>query len=146
MRDADDLLAGNFEVLTTTGKYFWIPTERVLTLEFHAPKRPRDLIWRRVSMSVDQGPDGDVYIPVIYAADETMTDLLRLGRETDWREDPDTPVRGIGQRLFWSARRTSPSWTSAVLPLGGRCGQRMSGVADRIRARRYASRRRCWIA
>ena len=35
-RDADDLLAGNFEVLTTTGKYFWIPTERVLSAEFHA--------------------------------------------------------------------------------------------------------------
>src|SRR5207342_2357547 len=31
MRDADDLLAGTFEVLTTTGKYFWIPTERVLS-------------------------------------------------------------------------------------------------------------------
>ena len=30
-RDADDLWAGNFEVLTTTGKYFWIPTERVVT-------------------------------------------------------------------------------------------------------------------
>ena len=25
LRDADDLLAGSFEVLTTTGKYFWIP-------------------------------------------------------------------------------------------------------------------------
>src|SRR5271170_5210667 len=66
-RDADDLLAGSFEVLTTTGKYFWIPTERVVTLEFHAPKRPRDLLWRRVSMSVDQGPDGEVYLPVVYA-------------------------------------------------------------------------------
>jgi type VI secretion system protein ImpE len=100
LRDADDLLAGSFEVLTTTGKYFWIPTERVLTLEFHAPKRPRDLLWRRASMSVDQGPDGDVYLPVVYATDETMTDPQRLGRETDWREAPDTPVRGIGQRLF----------------------------------------------
>ena len=28
-RDADDLQAGYFEVLTTTGKYFWIPTERI---------------------------------------------------------------------------------------------------------------------
>src|SRR6185437_7208861 len=52
MRDADDLLAGSFEVLTTTGKYFWIPAERVQVLEFHAPKRPRDLMWRRASMSV----------------------------------------------------------------------------------------------
>jgi type VI secretion system protein ImpE len=99
-RDADDLLAGSFEVLTSTGKYFWIPTERVLTLEFHAPKRPRDLLWRRASMSVDQGPDGDVYLPVIYATDEPMTDAQRLGRETDWREAEGAPVRGIGQRLY----------------------------------------------
>ncbi len=100
MRDADDLLAGSFEVLTTTGKYFWIPIERVQTLEFHAPKRPRDLLWRRASMSVANGPDGEVYLPTVYAADDAMTDALRLGRETDWREVEGGPVRGVGQRLF----------------------------------------------
>ncbi len=99
-RDADDLLAGSFEVLTTTGKYFWIPTERVESVEFHAPKRPRDLLWRRASMSVSSGPDGEVYVPAIYATDETMTDTLRLGRETDWKEAEGAPVRGIGQRVF----------------------------------------------
>ena len=31
-RDVDDLQAGFFEVLTTTGKYFWIPTERVASV------------------------------------------------------------------------------------------------------------------
>ena len=46
------LTAGSFEVLTTTGKYYWIPTERVATVEFHPPKRPRDLLWRRATMSV----------------------------------------------------------------------------------------------
>ena len=100
-RDADDLLAGSFEVLTTTGKYFWIPTERVLTLEFHAPKRPRDLLWRRASMSVAQGPDGDVYLPVIYATrrDHDATRSGSAAKPTG-REAPDAPVRGIGQRLF----------------------------------------------
>src|SRR3984957_11093505 len=100
LRDADDLMAGSFEVLTTTGKYFWIPTERVQTLEFHPPKRPRDLLWRRASMSVADGPDGEVYLPVVYATDDPMTDALRLGRETDWRQVEPGPVRGIGQRLF----------------------------------------------
>jgi type VI secretion system protein ImpE len=100
MRDADDLLAGSFEVLTTTGKYFWIPTERVQSIEFHAPKRPRDLMWRRASMTVADGPDGEVYLPTIYASDEAMTDILRLGRETDWRQAEGGPVRGVGQRLF----------------------------------------------
>jgi type VI secretion system protein ImpE len=98
-RDADDLLAGSFEVLTTTGKYFWIPTERVISAEFHPPKRQRDLFWRRVSMSVKDGPDGVVYVPVTYAADEPLTDLQRLGRETDWREQGSL-VRGVGQRMF----------------------------------------------
>ena len=100
LRDADDLFAGSFEVLTTTGKYYWIPTDRVVTAEFHPPKRPRDLIWRRVSMSVADGPDGDVYIPAIYGGSDPATDLLKLGRETDWTDAATGPVRGIGQRVF----------------------------------------------
>jgi type VI secretion system protein ImpE len=100
LRDADDLLAGSVEVLTTTGKYYWIPIERIASIEFHAPKRPRDLFWRRASMSVNEGPDGDVYLPVVYATEEPMTDALRLGRETDWRQADGGPVRGVGQRVF----------------------------------------------
>ena len=100
LRDADDLLASCFEIITTTGKYFWIPPERVVTLEFHPPKRPRDLFWRRATMQVADGPDGDVYLPVIYppAKDTTaMTDALRLGRATDWRQAGDGgPTLGLG--------------------------------------------------
>ncbi len=100
-RDVDDLCAGSFEVLTTTGKYFWIPTERVEEAVFHPPKRPRDLYWRRVSMSVSEGPDGDVYLPAIYGSDDTnLTDALRLGRETDWAGPESGPVRGSGRRVF----------------------------------------------
>lgn len=99
-RDADDLLAGSFEVLTTTGKYFWIPTERVITAEFHAPVRLRDLIWRRVSLSVADGPEGDVYMPTTYSAEDPLTDGQRLGRETNWREVESGLVRGVGRRLF----------------------------------------------
>ena len=68
MRDADDLLASCFEVITTTGKYFWIPPERVLLMEFHPAKRPRDLFWRRATMMVAamRGP-------------ATVGDLMALG-------------------------------------------------------------------
>jgi type VI secretion system protein ImpE len=98
-RDADDLCAGFFEVLTSTGKYFWIPTERVESIEFHPPKRARDLMWRRASMSVRNGPDGDVYIPAVYGSeDAALSDALKLGRETDWQGE--ALVRGLGQRLF----------------------------------------------
>jgi type VI secretion system protein ImpE len=101
LRDVDDLLAGSFEVLTTTGKYFWIPTERIESVTFHPPTRPRDLLWRRASMSVENGPDGEVYIPAIYGSEDAqLPDEFRLGRATDWRQDQDGPVRGVGQRMF----------------------------------------------
>lgn len=100
-RDVDDLCAGFFEVLTTTGKYYWIPTERVVTVEFEPPRRARDLAWRRASMSVREGPDGVVYLPAIYGNDDPdLSDDYRLGRATDWREEAGGPVRGVGQRTF----------------------------------------------
>lgn len=99
-RDADDLLAGSFEVLTTTGKYFWIPTERVVSVECDPPKRPRDLLWRRATMEVANGPDGVVYLPAVYAVDDNTSDALRLGRSTDWRQVQGGPTQGLGQRLY----------------------------------------------
>lgn len=97
-RDADDLCAGLFEVLTTTGKYYWIPTERVAAATFHAIRRPRDLFWRRCSMTVRDGPAGDVYLPALYLDPGPADERLRLGRETSWSDG--IPVRGRGQRVF----------------------------------------------
>lgn len=100
-RDADDMHAGFFEVLTTTGKYFWIPTERVASIEFHPPRRPRDLAWRRASVSVTEGPDGDVYLPAVYDTDKPdISDEFLLGRATDWIGPENGPMLGIGQRVF----------------------------------------------
>lgn len=100
-RDVDDLCAGLLEVLTTTGKYFWIPAERIGELRFHPPQRPRDLAWRRASLAVLDGPDGDVYVPVLYCADQPgLADPLRLGRLTEWLEETPGLVRGRGQRTF----------------------------------------------
>ncbi len=83
IRDLDDLTASFFEVCTTNGKYYWIPMERVELIEFRPPVRPRDLLWRRVHMVVAGGPDGEVYLPALYAGTHAETeDQLRLGRST----------------------------------------------------------------
>lgn len=98
-RDLDDLTGGLFEVLTSTGKYFWIPAERVELIEFHKPERPRDLLWRRAHMVVRDGPDGEVFLPAVYAgAAADAPDAVKLGRITEWSET--VPVRGSGQRCF----------------------------------------------
>lgn len=100
-RDASDLTAGFFEVITSNGKYYWIPMERVESMEFHAPLRPRDLLWRRVRMIVTDGPDGEVFLPTIYADRGTgHDDEMRLGRSTDWIEQGEGFVEGVGLRTF----------------------------------------------
>lgn len=100
-RDLDDLCAGVIEVLTSTGKYYWIPPARIQSMEFEPVARPRDLLWRQCQMSVLDGPDGVVYVPAIYPTGlEQATAAIRLGRETAWTDEAAGPVRGIGQRVF----------------------------------------------
>jgi type VI secretion system protein ImpE len=101
LRDIDDLTAPVFEVLTSNGKYYWIPIERVELIEFRPPEHPRDLLWRRVHMVVRDGPDGEVFLPVLYCGSAGESDeRFRMGRLTDWRGGDGSPVRGVGQRMF----------------------------------------------
>lgn len=100
-RDLDDLTPSILEVITSGGKYYWIPFSRIESIEFTEPERPKDLLWRRARLIVADGPDGEVYIPVMYpgsAADPD--DTVRLGRTTDWKGGEGTPIRGLGQRTF----------------------------------------------
>ncbi len=102
-RDLDDANPGVLELLTSTGKYYWVPYNRVVSLEFHAPESSVDLVLRRASLQTNQdGPEGDVYIPAIYPTllDEDR-DRLLLGRSTDWLGLVSEPVSGVGLRMFY---------------------------------------------
>jgi type VI secretion system protein ImpE len=100
-RDLDDLTASFFEVLTTTGKYYWVPMEQVDLVEFEPPRRPADLLWRPAHFIVRGGPDGRVFLPALYPGSHAEAgDGLRLGRLTEWHGGEGTPVRGAGLRTF----------------------------------------------
>jgi type VI secretion system protein ImpE len=99
IRDLDDLLAGVCEVLTSNGKYYLVPFEQIVLLDFKPPEKPLDLLWRQARMIVEDGPDGEVYIPILYHGSSSTDDAqLRMGRATDWVGDAPGPIRGIGQR------------------------------------------------
>jgi len=100
-RDLDDLVAGVLEVLTSTGKYYWIPLSRVAEIEMRKPERPRDLLWARANLNVQEGPEGEVFLPTIYAPVSASTDdITLLGRSTDWLGGGEAPMRGKGLRTF----------------------------------------------
>lgn len=99
IRDLDDFCAGFWEVLTSTGKYYWIPTARIISAQFSKVARPRDLLWCQCEMVVEDGPTGVVYIPTLYIDTDQTTDAAeRLARATSWIEEENQPVRGLGQR------------------------------------------------
>jgi len=101
LRDLNDLTAPFLEVLTSTGKYYWIGWERIEKLEFRPPRSLRDLLWRQTEMAIREGPDALVYVPVLYRGSHGSPDPeVRLGRRTDWIETPGGPTAGVGQRTL----------------------------------------------
>jgi type VI secretion system protein ImpE len=123
MRDLDDLVGAAFEVYTTNGKFYWIPMERVIEVEFRPPQRPRDLLWRHAHMVVRDGPEGDVYIPALYHSSATAEDeSLRLGRSTDWIGGEGEPTRGVGQRTFLIGEEAVPILDIQSLRFGSDAG------------------------
>ncbi len=102
-RDLDDSSPGVLEILTTTGKYYWVPLTRIEHLAFHAPVSAVDLTFRRASIQTNkEGPEGEVFVPAIYPATPTEDkDRLLLGRATDWIGEADEPVLGVGLKMFY---------------------------------------------
>lgn len=98
-RDLDDLNAAHIEVLTTTGKYFWIPTSSLDSIEFRKPEKLRDLLWRRAHLSVNEGPDGEVFIPAIYYS-KAASPGHKLGHMTDYDAAEGGAILGRGLREF----------------------------------------------
>jgi len=101
LRDADDVWAAEIEVLTTAGDHLLVPVTRIRSLTFEAPRRTRDLIWRRCSIDLKDGTEGVVYMPALYLGPKPETDnSLLLGRSTEWTDPADGPVRGRGLRMI----------------------------------------------
>jgi type VI secretion system protein ImpE len=97
-RDLDDLCGGHLEILTSNGKYYWAPIASVVSLEFRKPERRRDLLWPRLHLTIADGPDGEVFMPAIYASSQN-TVAHKLGHATDFVGD-GPPVIGLGLRGF----------------------------------------------
>jgi type VI secretion system protein ImpE len=101
MRDLDDVSATHLDLLTSTGKFFWVPLRSIESISLHKPEKRRDLLWRRATVSVASGPDGEVFLPTIYpVGKDSIPATARLARQTDFVGGDGTPVRGVGLRTF----------------------------------------------
>jgi type VI secretion system protein ImpE len=100
-RDLDDLTAAFFEIYTATGKYYWLPFEKIDEIEFRPPERSRHLLWRSARLTHRDGPEIEVHLPALYAGSARQDDVqCQLGRMTNWLGGEGEPMRGVGQRTF----------------------------------------------
>lgn len=100
LQDADDLLGPVLEVFAPAG-YCWVPWEQVQYLAVPPPAGLRDLLWAPAKLASFDGQLGEVFLPCLYPGTAADPDgATRLGRVTDWREQPGGLVRGVGRKLF----------------------------------------------
>ncbi len=98
IRDCDDSLGGYVEGLGTDGRYYLWQWSEVQSIRLHTPSSPVEMIWRRADFELADGRQGEVFLPLTYAA--SSTDSQRLGRETDWLEHADGLVTGVGTKTY----------------------------------------------
>lgn len=98
-RDLDDLNGGFLEVLAPNGNYYWVANESISSIVFEETKQPIDYLWRKADLILNDGTQGEVYIPVTYIT--TESDQHRLARVTEWQEYENTEaMRGYGQKSY----------------------------------------------
>ena len=119
LRDTDDLTATFFELVAPNGKYFWLPMEKVVSIEFKPPQRARDLVWRRAQLTTRSGLETEAFFPALYAGSFRETDQkLALGQLTDWRSESEgAPVRGFGQRTLLVGDNGQAFWDLQTLTI-----------------------------
>jgi type VI secretion system protein ImpE len=108
LADADDRLGPVFEVILE-GRYYWVPISHVRRIQMEAPKHWRDRLWISISVTLVNGGEVQVFMPVRYPGTESNADgLLRLSRRTEWLSRPAGLSLGLGQRLLATDRDDYP--------------------------------------
>lgn len=101
-RDLDDLTSSVFEIYSVTGKYLWIPMSSVMELQFSLRESIIDYCWSPVVLTLrEKERDLQGYMPLLYSGScSSESQDIQTGRATDWIGDENSPMRGIGQRMF----------------------------------------------
>ncbi|MDQ6610873.1 MAG: virulence protein SciE type [Gemmatimonadota bacterium] len=102
--DGDPRVGARLEVIAG-GRYLWIPFAHLASIVIQPPTRLRDLRWLSARIATNSSVRdlelGEVLLPALTPAVWRSQDMeLRLGRATDWEEQPDGAYSPIGQKVL----------------------------------------------
>ncbi len=102
LADADSRFGPMFEACLS-GKYYWIPFNRVLEISIEPPADLRDLVWLPATIVFEGGGEEVAFLPVRYPGSERTDDeAIKRARRTEWLPLAGDYVRGIGQHMWTS--------------------------------------------
>lgn len=99
LRDLDDTLGGFVEIFGTDGKFYLAELSEIEFISFKPAASIIEKVWRRVDLSIKNGPSGEAHMPIVYV--QSKTDAEKLGRETDWKEISTDVMVGVGQKMWF---------------------------------------------
>lgn len=98
--DADPRLGPMLEVIVE-GRYSWVPLAHIRELAIEPPTDLRDLVWAPAAITWTNGGHSVALLPARYPGSESSPDpTIRLGRRTEWTEQPGGYFTGLGQRML----------------------------------------------
>lgn len=104
LADADPRLGPMLEAVVN-GRYYWIPLQRVRSIEFEEPADLRDYVWVPGRFTWANGGETVGLIPARYPGSQAAADpLVQLGRKTEWRDCGEETWLGLGQRMLATER------------------------------------------
>jgi len=99
-RDLDDTLGGFIEIFGTDGKYYLANMSNIEYIIFKPITSIIERVWRRVELSIKDGPSGEAHVPIVYV--NSKTDAQKLGRETDWKMRSEDVAEGLGLKTWFA--------------------------------------------
>ena len=98
--DADARLGPVLETIIS-GRYYWVPFNRIREIRIEAPADLRDVVWMPAYFTWANGGESVGLIPTRYPGSQASADAqLRLARRTDWADRGADLFVGLGQRML----------------------------------------------
>lgn len=98
--DADARLGPMLETIIS-GRYYWVPFNRVREIRIEAPADLRDTVWMPAYFTWANGGESVGLIPTRYPGSHASADpQLRLARRTEWTDRGAELFTGLGQRML----------------------------------------------
>lgn len=120
LRDLNDLTASVAELVSSAGKFFWVPWTEVRRAKFEPVQTLRDVLWRPVEITFTDESTERYFMPCLYSGSaRSKVDTFRLGQATDWADLGAGLISGIGLRMFLAGESTPTMFEVADIQFDG---------------------------